>query len=296
VTIDGARTGAGPDTRLVGVIGSPIAHSLSPLLHHAAFAALGLGDTWRSLAFEVAPGQAAEALAAMRRADLRGLSVTMPQKAAVAALVDDRTEVARRLDAVNCIVNTDGVLLGTNTDGEGFVASLARGAGFTPAGKRCLVIGAGGAARAVVLALADAGASEVAVLNRTPGRATPAAALAGAVGSVVTPGPDAHSLAQAVASADLVVNATPVGMSGVAAGPWLVAPQLLRAGQVAADLVYLPRPTPWLVQAAAAGARSVDGLGMLVHQAAAQLALWTGAAPPVEAMWQAAEAVDRPVA
>ena len=290
--MDGARAEAGPDTRLVGVIGSPVAHSLSPLLHDAAFAALGLGDTWRSLAFEVAPGQAAGALAAMRRADISGLSVTMPHKADVAALVDDRTEVARRLGAVNCIVNTDGVLLGTNTDGAGFVASLARGAAFTPAGKRCLVIGAGGAARAVVLALADAGASEVAVLNRTPDRATAVAALAGAVGSVVTEG--ANHLAEAVGSADLVVNATPVGMTGGAAGPWLVAPQLLHAGQVAADLVYVPRPTPWLVQAAAAGARSVDGLGMLVHQAAAQLALWTGAVPPVEAMWQAAEAVDRP--
>ncbi len=288
--MDGARAEAGPRTRLVGVIGSPVAHSLSPLLHDAAFAALGLGATWRSLAFEVAPGQAAGALAAMRRADISGLSVTMPHKADVAALVDDCTEVARRLDAVNCIVNTDGVLLGTNTDGAGFVASLARGAAFTPAGKRCVVIGAGGAARAVVLALADAGASDVAVLNRTPDRAAAAAALAGAVGSVVT----APSLAEAAASADLVVNATPVGMAGGAAGPWLVAPQLLHAGQVAADLVYVPRPTPWLVQAAAAGARGVDGLGMLVHQAAAQLALWTGVAPPVEAMWQAAEAVDQP--
>jgi shikimate dehydrogenase len=299
--MDAARADAGPDARLVGVIGSPIAHSLSPLLHGAAFAALGLGDTWRSLAFEVAAGQAAGALAAMRRADIRGLSVTMPHKADVAALVDDCTEVARRLGAVNCIVNTDGVLLGTNTDGAGFVASLARGAAFTPAGKQCLVIGAGGAARAVVLALADAGASEVAVLNRTFDRATTAAALAGAVGSVVTPGtggtggpePGAHSLAEVVASADLVVNATPIGMTGGgAAGPWLVAPHLLHAGQVAADLVYVPRPTPWLVQAAAAGARSVDGLGMLVHQAAAQLALWTGVAPPVEAMWRAAETAE----
>ncbi len=190
----------------------------------------------------------------------------MPHKADVAALVDDCTEVARRLGAVNCIVNTDGVLLGTNTDGAGFVASLARGAAFTPAGKRCLVIGAGGAARAVVLALADAGASEVAVLNRTPDRATTAAALAGAVGSVVTvvggPGGAQH-LAEAVASADLVVNATPIGMTGGtdAAGPWLVAPQLLHAGQVAADLVYVPRPTPWLVQAAAAGARSRRWVG-----------------------------------
>ena len=188
------------------------------------------------------------------------------------------------------------MLLGTNTDGAGFVASLARGAAFTPAGKRCLVIGAGGAARAVVLALADAGASEVAVLNRTPDRATTAAALAGAVGSVLTVigREGAAHLEEAVASADLVVNATPIGMTGgtAAAGPWLVAPQLLHAGQVAADLVYVPRPTPWLVQAAAAGARSLDGLGMLVHQAAAQVALWTGAVPSVEAMWQAAEAAE----
>ena len=183
--MDGARAEAGPGTRLVGVIGSPIAHSLSPLLHNAAFAALGLEGTWRSLAFEVAPGQAADALDAMRRADISGLSVTMPHKADVAALVDECTDVARRLEAVNCVVNRDGVLLGTNTDGEGFVASLARGAAFTPPGRRCLVIGAGGAARAVVLALAEAGASEVAVLNRTPERAATAAALAGRVGSVV---------------------------------------------------------------------------------------------------------------
>src|ERR1700722_10480155 len=212
VTMERARADAGPEVRLVGVIGSPITHSLSPLLHNAAFAALGLGAAWHSVAFEVAPGQAAEGLAAMRRADISGLSVTMPHKAAVAGLVDECTEVARRLDAVNCIVNTQGVLLGTNTDGEGFVASLARGAGFAPGGRRCLVIGAGGAARAVVLALADAGASQVAVLNRTPERAATAAALAGPAGSVV---PAAEGTqAEAIQAADLVVNATPFGMAG----------------------------------------------------------------------------------
>ena len=295
VTIDGARADAGPETRLVGVIGSPISHSLSPLLHNSAFAALGLGATWHSLAFDVAPGQAADALAAMRRADISGLSVTMPHKADVVALVDECTEVAQRLNAVNCIVRTEGVLLGTNTDGEGFVASLARGADFTPAGRRCVVIGAGGAARAVVLALANAGASRVSVLNRTSERATTAAALAGRAGSVVSLG--TRAVAEAVGSADLVVNATPFGMAGASpagADPWLVAPQLLHEGQVAADLVYAPRPTRWLVEAAAAGARSVDGLGMLVHQAAAQLVLWTGEPAPVEAMWEAAEAADPP--
>ena len=217
----------------------------------------------------------------------------MPHKADVVALVDECTAVAQRLGAVNCVVNRDGDLLGTNTDGAGFVASLARGAAFSAAGKRCLVIGAGGAARAVVLALTDAGASQVAVLNRTPERAATAAALAGPAGLVVPA--DEKAQVEVVRSADLVVNATPFGMAGAsprASAPWVVAPQLLHAGQVAADLVYAPRPTQWLMEAAAAGAHSVDGLGMLVHQAATQLELWTGEPAPVEAMWRAAEAAD----
>ena len=292
-TMDRARQESGSAVSIVGVIGSPVAHSLSPLLHNSAFAALGLALRWRSYAFEVAPGGAHGALEAMRRAGIRGLSVTMPHKAAVAALVDDCSDMARRLDAVNCVVNEDGALYGANTDGEGFVASLARSARFDPAGRRCLVIGAGGAARAVVLALAARGAAGVAIVNRTPERAFQAADLAGPVGSAV-PLTDA-SVAEAVAAADLVVNATPVGMAGGApAGEWLVPPGLLGPGQVAADLVYAPRPTRWLAEAAAAGATVLDGLGMLVHQAAAQLVLWTGVEPPVEVMWRAAEAAGRP--
>ena len=123
-----ARAQAPPGTMLVGVIGSPIAHSLSPFLHETAFAALGLGDTWRSFAFEIAPGAAAAALDEMREAEVAGLSVTMPHKADVAALVDDCSGVARDLDAVNCVVKRGGSLYGDNTDGEGFVASLSRAA------------------------------------------------------------------------------------------------------------------------------------------------------------------------
>jgi shikimate dehydrogenase len=158
-----------------------------------------------------------------------------------------------------------------------------------------VVIGAGGAARAVILALADAGAAHVAVVNRTPERAVGAADLARPVGVAVAAG-DHAALEDTVAAADLVVNATPVGMTGSAvdtggggAGEWLVPPGLLRQGQVAADLVYAPRLTWWLAAARKAGATPLDGLGMLVHQAAAQLALWTGLEPPVEAMWEAAE-------
>jgi shikimate dehydrogenase len=300
---EGRRT---PDaqTTVVGVIGSPVRQSLSPLLHNAAFAALDLN--WVSLAFPVAPGQVPAALNGMRALGVAGLSVTMPHKADVATLVDSCSEVAAQLQAVNCVINQGGTLHGANTDGDGFLASLRRAAGFEPAGKRCLVIGAGGAARAVTHALGRAGAADVAVVNRTPDRAGPVAALAGSAGRAV-----ATVDAAQVAQSDLVVNATPIGMAGVAgvagqdgaagaagaAGEsadeseqWVVAPALLHAGQVVTDLVYAPRPTPWLAASAAAGATTVDGLGMLVHQAALQLELWTGHTAPVDVMWQAATA------
>jgi shikimate dehydrogenase len=275
-------------TTVVGVMGYPVRHSLSPLLHNAAFAALGLN--WVSVAFEVAGGRAAAALDGMRALGVAGLSVTMPHKADVAAAVDECSAVATQLGAVNCVLNRDGRLYGDNTDGAGFVASLDRAAHFDPAGKQCLIIGAGGAARAVTLALADAGAASVTVVNRTAARAVDVAALAGRVGRVGETGAGVVAL---VAAAELVVNATPVGMegSGAAGDGWLIAPSVLHAGQVVADLVYAPRPTPWLAAAAQAGATTVDGLGMLVHQASAQLELWTGLPAPVDVMWQAAVAV-----
>ena len=279
----------GARTTVVGVIGHPVRHSLSPLLHNTAFAALGLD--WVSLAFEVAPGEVAAALGGMRALGVAGLSVTMPHKAEVAALVGECSEVAATLGAVNCVTNRDGALRGDNTDGAGFLASLERAVGLSPEGRRCLVVGAGGAARAVVLALAGAHAAAVAVVNRTSARAAGVAALAGDAGRVVEVGPEAEHEA---GLADLVVNATPVGMSGSGAdrpgGGWVLPPSSLHRGQVVVDLIYAPRPTPWLAAAADAGAATVDGLGMLVHQAAAQLELWTGSPVPVDLMWRAATA------
>jgi shikimate dehydrogenase len=260
-------------------MGQPVAHSLSPRLHNAAFAALGLD--WISVGFAVADGAAAGAMAGVRALGLAGVSVTMPHKEAVAALVDELEPAARDLGAVNCVVARDGRLLGANTDGEGLVAALARGAGFDPAGQVCLVVGAGGAARAAVLALARAGAAEVVVVNRTAARAETAAALAGAAGRVGRPADAAR--------AALVVEATPVGLAGAAAGagPNLVPAEALGPGQLAVDLVYAPAETPWLARAEQAGAATLGGLGMLVHQAAGQLARWTGREPPLEAMWAA---------
>lgn len=277
-------------TTVVGVIGDPVAHSLSPLLHNAAFEEMGLD--WVSVGFRVAAGATAEALTGAQALSVRGLSVTMPHKHAVFTLLDTLTPIARRLEAVNCVsIDLDGAR-GDNTDGPGLVAALRRGHGFDPAGRRCLVVGAGGAARSVVAALADAGAAEVVVVNRTAERAASAALLAGPVGRVGVPA-DASGC-------QLVVNATPVGMGTDAAGtggggtsvegqspPWPLDPALLGEGQVVIDLVYFPRTTPWLEAVRARGASASNGIGMLVHQAALQLALWTGEDPPVDAMWRA---------
>jgi len=262
-------------TVLAAVIGSPVRHSRSPAIHNAAFRALGLD--WAYLAFDVPQGQAAGAISAMRALDLRGLSVTMPHKDAVATLVDELTDDAARLGAVNCVRWRDDRLVGDNTDGPGFLASLAD-AGVSADGRACVVLGAGGAARAVVLALARAGAASVTVVNRTGSRAADAARLAGPVGRV---GAEAD-----VAAADLVVNATSVGMGDDGRLPLDI--DLLRPDAVVADLVYQPLVTPLLAAAAERGATVVDGLGMLVHQAAVASESWTGVAPPIGVMRAAA--------
>jgi shikimate dehydrogenase len=264
-------------TRLAGVIGAPIAHSLSPAIFNAAFEAVDLD--WAYLAFEVEPGGAGRALDAMRSLGIGGLSVTMPHKDAAAQLVDKCTPEAAALRAVNCVVNTADGLLGDNTDGPGFLDALRAEVGFDIKGRRAVVLGAGGAARALVLALAGAGAADVAVVNRTAERAEAASALAGPRGRVAD--------TDAIAGADLVVNATSVGMGD---GRMAIDPGLLTAGQVVADIVYHPSPTPLVVAARQLGITAVDGLGMLVHQAGHAFRLWTGHEPPIDAMTRAARA------
>jgi shikimate dehydrogenase len=277
-----APTGA---TRVAAVIGDPIRHSRSPRILNAAFAAAGLD--WVYVAFPVAEGQAPGALAAMRTFGISGLSVTMPHKTAVADHLDaqpwgELSDTARRLRAVNCVVPDGDRLVGHNTDGAGFVASLGADAGFSPQGARCVVLGAGGAARALILALAGAGAAEVVVVNRSPDRAAEAAALAGPVGRV-----GAFGGSDVLAGADLVVNATSVGMDGRSCP---VDPEGLGATMLVADIVMQPPDTPLLQAAAASGAATLAGLGMLARQAAVAFELWTGQDAPVEVMVRAAEA------
>jgi shikimate dehydrogenase len=258
---------------VAAVIGDPVGHSLSPTLFNAAFSATGLD--WVFVAFEVPAGAGPAAVEAARTLGLGGLSVTMPHKATVLEACDRLTSDAELLGAVNSIRNAEGELVGDNTDGPGFVKALEAETGFDPAGKRCAVVGAGGAARAVVLALARAGAREVVVVNRTPARGEGAAQLAGRVGR---PG-----AVDDIGRADLVVNATSVGMTGKDGGV-PVPLDVLRQGQVVADLIYEPSTTALLAGARQRGLVAVNGVGMLLHQAALQFEAWTGRPAPLDAM------------
>jgi len=272
-----AITGA---TKVAAVIGDPARHSLSPTIHNAAFAACGLD--WVYVAFDVARGRADDALRAMRTLGIAGYSVTMPHKADVAAGVYELTPSAAALGAVNCVTNRDGVLVGDNTDGVGFLRGLRADTAFGVRGARCVVLGAGGAARAVIDALARAGAAEVVVVNRSAAAAAHAVRLAGATGRV--------DGAEAVARAELVVNATPLGMRAHDAATLPCDPVLVRADAVAVDLVYDPLETPWLAALRTRGIRASNGLSMLVHQAAQQFEVWTGTDAPVAVMQDAVAA------
>ncbi len=234
-------------------------------------------------------GRVADALSGTRALGIEGLSVTMPHKAAAALAVDRLSPTAARLGAANTVVRRGRELAGETTDGDGFVAALRLDEGWEPAGSRCVVLGTGGAARAVVLALAEAAAAEVAVVGRRPDMADATAQLAGPAGRVAG--------VEAVDGADLIVNATPVGMADVvgldgapvkSGVPFDLDVNRLSRGQLVVDLIYAPAVTPLIDGARRNGARTANGLGMLIHQAALQFRLWTGEDPPLEVMSAAA--------
>ena len=262
-------------TRLAAVIGDPIRHSRSPAIHNAAFAAAGLD--WVFVAFEVPQGSGSAAVKAVHSLGLGGMSVTMPHKQDAAWACDDLTPGAIALGAVNAIVPIEhGRTHGASTDGEGFLRSL-RDQGIDPGAVSSLVLGAGGAARAIALALGEAG-SEVTVAAR---RKAPAESAAGLVR-----GADAALLSDCdVRAFDLVVNATPLGMQGEDPP---IDVNRLNSRQFVVDTVYYPMETPLLAAARARGVPCVNGLGMLVHQAALAFEMWTGVEAPLDAMHAAA--------
>ncbi len=267
-------------TEFVGVVGDPVAHSLSPRLHNRAYAALGVN--LRYGAFCVPVGELRAAILGARALGFRGLSVTTPHKDDAARYADQRSEDVELLGAANTIVFLASVAVAESTDGQGLIDDLAVNRGFSPTGERCVVLGAGGAARSIVLALSRAGAKEVIVVNRTERRGLEAIAVAPEIARLGT-----HA---DIASAKLVVNATSIALHqggdqssrddarGLA--------DTLHPGQIAVDISYKPELPIFLEIARERGAIIRNGLGMLVHQAAAQVQLFTGSEAPVDEMWK----------
>ncbi len=268
--------------RRLAVIGHPIAHSRSPAIHNAAFDALGMAAEWTYEAIDLGPDQLVERVRALPDDGFVGANVTVPHKRAALALADEASDTAAAIGAANTLSFTPGLIVADNTDAPGLLAALPE----PPDGRTALVLGAGGAARAVVWALVGAGATVV-VWNRTPERA---AELTEELG-----GSALHVDGELpVAEFDLVVNSTSVGMHGAAgAGSALEGLPLppvggFRPGQVVVDLVYGARDTELIESARAAGAAAVGGLEVLVRQGAASFRIWTGVDPPLEVMRRAA--------
>ncbi len=270
-------------TRICAVIGDPVGHSLSPQIHNAAFGALDLDFAY--VAFHVKRGAAEKAMHAVRALGVRGLSVTIPHKVDVIPHLDTVEGVAEGIGSINTVVNNDGHLSGYSTDGPGALRALAA-AGIDPAGRRVLILGSGGAARALAFNLATlAPPPELRILGIEAGELE---RLAGDLRTrtdlpVRSEALNDRTLAAGMEEAELLVHATPVGMTPKT-DACLVPPELIRSDQVVFDVVYTPLETQLLRNAKAAGARTVPGLGMFVHQAAIQFELWTGKQAPVNVM------------
>ncbi len=268
---------ASGETRLAGVMGWPVAHSLSPRLHGFWLERYGIDGAYLPLA--IAPDHFAPALRILSQLGFAGVNVTLPHKETAFDAVDETSPAARRIGAVNTVIRRgDGSLFGDNTDGFGFIENLRSSApGWRADAGPAVVLGAGGAARAVVAALMDAGAPSVRLINRTHDRAEAlAAAIDGNVSVVAWT--DRNEALDEVA---LLVNTTSLGMIGKPALD--VDLERLPADAVVNDLVYVPLSTPLLAAAAARGNRAVDGLGMLLHQARPGFAAWFGVEPAVDA-------------
>ena len=270
-------------TKVCGIIGDPIGHTMSPLMHNAAFTRMGIDYLY--VPFRVKKEELGQAIAGMRALNIRGLNVTIPHKVAIMPLLDKLDGLAERIGAVNTVVNDDGVLTGYNSDASGFLQALRAG-GVEPAGKKVVVLGAGGASRAISFTLAERGAHLV-ILNRQLELAW-AEELASQISQafereVAALKLDEENLSSMLTGTDVLVNATSVGMiPDIDETP--VPGKLLKSSLVVFDIVYNPLKTKLLEEAEAVGAKTISGLDMFVWQGALPFELWTGLKAPVELM------------
>lgn len=277
-------------TPTIALLGHPVAHSISPPMQQAALDALGVDARYE--AWDVAPGEVAAAVERLRGEGVLGANVTVPHKVELLRRADEVDALAQQVGAVNTIVPRGGRLHGHNTDVAGVLRTLAD-AGVDVADAEVVLLGAGGAARAVVVAMHAEGAARLTIANRTPANAEALTGLGGDSMAVRIAPLDAASplLQGAMERARLVIHSTTLGMRhgpDESASP--IPADLFVAGQAALDLVYIPERTPFLRAAEAAGAQPIGGLGMLVYQGAESFRMWTDLEPPTEAMFAAARA------
>ena len=274
-------------TKTLGIFGYPISHTLSPAMHNAVIKALGLDMVY--LPFEVKPPNLKEAINGIKSLGIIGVNITIPHKESVIRFLDDISEEARLVGAVNTIVNKDRKLVGYNTDGSGYMASLKEELGFNPKSKRIIIIGAGGAARGILAALATQKPKSITVANRTLSRAVSLIkAFKGKFRDTrfEAINLDDNMLKMSFNSVDLLINTTSVGMKQ---GKTLKIPlETLPKIAIVSDIIYNPLETLLLKKAKKFGLTTHGGLGMLVHQGARSFKLWTGMDAPMNVMRKAA--------
>lgn len=272
-------------TKIVGIIGAPIKHSRSPQIHNAAIAALGLDYVY--VPFHVQPDNLGAAIEGLKAINVVGINVTIPHKQGVIPYLDEISREATLIGAVNTLIFKEGAIAGENTDAPGFLQAMQEDGFEVPQGGAAVVIGAGGSARAIVVALALAGVQTICITNRTVSRAVALATdLSEKTGaSIYGIGLDDPKLPSAVGTSQLIVNTASTSMD--VSHPLLIDPEWLEPQSIVYDIVYTPPETRLLQAAAEKGCHTIGGLGMLVYQGAIAFEKWTGVNPPVETMRQA---------
>lgn len=273
---------------LVGVLGHPVAENPTVVMLEAAFAALGLD--WQYLTIEVLPQDLGDAIKGVRAMQMQGINLTIPHKVAVLSLLDEIFPDALLMGAVNTVRREGDRLIGENTDGKGFLRALQQDANLDPKGKRIVILGAGGAARAMAVELALAGATEITLVNRTVSRGQDLVTLLNdktETNALFVPWEGTYTIP---ASTDVLVNATSIGLfPDIHARPDIEYSSIL-SSMIVCDVIPNPPHTPFLREAECRGATTLDGLGMLVYQGAIGFTLWTGHEAPVEVMFSALKA------
>jgi shikimate dehydrogenase len=271
-------------TKIFGIFGYPIEHTLSPLMHNSAFEYLGLDCIY--LPFEVKPSDLRDAIQGMKGLNIRGINVTIPHKEEVIKYLDEVEEEGRLIGAVNTILNNQGRLIGTNTDGLGFLYALKNDLGISPSAKRIFMLGAGGAARAILVSLAKDGAKRIVVANRSLDKGKKLInqyrEIFRSTEFIAIPLEDGV-ISEYLRESDIFINATPVGMKNI--NVELSIPlEVLSRDSVIFDTVYNPEEPIFILRAKSLGLRCANGLGMLCYQGALSFELWTGEKAPLPLM------------